>query len=495
MEFTLKAVSPETAKTGCVVIPVTQGRCLTASAQALDQACEGQLSRVLKCGDLPAETGKTLLLHGLQGITAPRILLVETGEDQRVKESTYRAMVRAVAQNLDTMGSKDALLCLTELEVVGRNGTWVLEQTVLTLREQRYRIPKQTQEPRPVSIWKKTILLSPAGVPPKEAQAIIGRAQAVANGMDLTRDLGNLPPNLVTPTYLADVAQSLGKEWDIKVRVLDRQAMEKLGMGALLAVSAGSHQPPRFIIMEYAGAGNRKKPVVLVGKGITFDTGGISLKPAPEMDEMKFDMCGAASVLGTMRAVAEMKLPLNLVVLVPTCENMPGGGATRPGDVVQSLSGQTIEILNTDAEGRLILCDALTYAERFNPEAVIDVATLTGACVIALGHEAAGLMGNDDELRQALQSAGDYSGDRAWPLPLWEEYQEGLKSNFADMANIAGRPAGTITAASFLARFTKKYSWAHLDIAGVAWRSGKEKGATGRPVKLFCRYLIERALG
>jgi leucyl aminopeptidase len=285
----------------------------------------------------------------------------------------------------------------------------------------------------------------------------------------------------------------LGKQWKLKVEVLEQAHMEKLGMGALLAVAAGSRQPPKLIVMHYAGAAKNQKPVVLVGKGITFDTGGISLKPAPEMDEMKFDMCGAASVFGTMRAVAEMKLPINLIGVIPTCENMPDGNATRPGDIVRSMSGQTIEILNTDAEGRLILCDALTYAEKFQPDTIIDVATLTGACVIALGHEAAGLFANDDKLCEKLKAAGDYTGDRAWPMPLWEEYQDGLKTNFADMANVAGRPGGSITAASFLARFTRKMRWAHLDIAGVAYKGGKDKGATGRPVKLFCRYLIQRS--
>ena len=494
MEFTLKVAHPASTKTACVVIPVTGGRCLTPAAQALDQASEGRLTQILKRGDLAAEAGKTLLLSGLEGVTASRVLLVEMGEDP-LKDSTFRTLVCSVEQALANTAVKEVLCTLTELEVPGRDGAWVLEQTVLTLREQRYRIQKQTQTPKPPSPWKKIALLVPPSLSLKKAQGFVEQAQAVANGTDLTRDLGNLPPNLCTPVHLAETAQAVGKDWGLKVRVLDRADMEKLGMGALLAVAAGSHRPPQFIIMEYAGGKARAKPVVLVGKGITFDTGGISLKPAPEMDEMKFDMCGAASVLGTMRALAEMKLPLNVVALIPTCENMPGGGATRPGDVVKSLSGQTIEILNTDAEGRLILCDALTYAERFEPAVVVDVATLTGACVIALGHEAAGLMANDELLRNELQAAGDYSGDRAWPLPLWEEYQEGLKSNFADMANVAGRPAGTITAASFLAYYTKRYRWAHLDIAGVAWRSGKEKGATGRPVRLFCRFLQQRCQG
>jgi leucyl aminopeptidase len=316
---------------------------------------------------------------------------------------------------------------------------------------------------------------------------------AIGGGMELARDLGNLPPNVCTPTYLAETAVRLGREWKLAVEVLDQKVMDKLAMGSLLSVSKGSHQPPKFIILRYSGAGKKDRPVVLVGKGITFDTGGISLKPSAEMDEMKYDMCGAASVLGTLRAVANLDLKLNVVGLIPACENMPGGAASRPGDIVTSMSGQTIEILNTDAEGRLILADALTYAERFAPQAVVDIATLTGACVIALGHVCSGLFSNKDDLARELLAAGAESCDRVWQLPLWEEYQEQLRSNFADFANVGGRPGGSVTAACFLSRFTKKYDWAHLDIAGTAWKSGKEKGATGRPVPLLTAFLMKRA--
>ena len=328
-----------------------------------------------------------------------------------------------------------------------------------------------------------------------ELDTAVLQGHAIATGMALAKDLGNLPGNICTPTHLAETAESLGKQHKFDVEVLDRDDMEKLGMGSFLSVARGSHQPPKFIVMHYKGGKAKAKPVVLVGKGITFDTGGISLKPAAEMDEMKYDMCGAASVLGTFKAVAQMGLPINLVGLIPTTENMPGGGATKPGDVVTSMSGQTIEVLNTDAEGRLILCDALTYAERFKPECVIDVATLTGACVVALGKIPSGLLANDDELAAEILRRGTESGDRAWQLPLWDEYQELLKSNFADMGNIGGRYAGTITAACFLSRFTKDYKWAHLDIAGTAWVSGDAKGATGRPVPLLSAFLIGRALG
>ena len=323
-----------------------------------------------------------------------------------------------------------------------------------------------------------------------EAGLVLGRALGAA--MNQARRLADLPGNICTPSYLAETAQTMAAQHALTVTVLERADMEALGMGSLLSVARGSVEPPKFIVLEYRGAGD-KKPVVLVGKGITFDSGGISLKPGEGMDEMKYDMSGAAAVLATMNAVAELKLAINLVVIVPTCENLPAGNANKPGDIVRSMSGQTIEVLNTDAEGRLILCDALTYAERFKPAAVIDVATLTGACVIALGHVTSGLYANDDALARDLLQAAEVSGDRAWRMPLFDDYQEQLKSPFADMANIGGRPAGSITAACFLSRFAKAYRWAHLDIAGTAWKSGASKGATGRPVPLLLHYLAARA--
>nr|MBP6712235.1 leucyl aminopeptidase [Propionivibrio sp.] len=325
------------------------------------------------------------------------------------------------------------------------------------------------------------------------AEDALLQGQAIAEGMALAKTLGNLPGNVCTPTYLADTALQIAEDHAIQCEILERADMEALGMHSLLSVAKGSHQPPKLIVLQYKGGEESDKPLLLIGKGITFDSGGISLKPGEGMDEMKFDMCGAASVLGTLKAVALMKLPINLTVIVPTTENMPGGAASKPGDIVASMSGQTIEILNTDAEGRLILCDALTYAERFSPDAVIDVATLTGACVIALGHVATGLFANDDALARELLSAGDEALDRAWQMPLWDDYQDLLTSNFADMANIGGRPAGSVSAACFLSRFAKKYEWAHLDIAGTAWKSGAEKGATGRPVPMLAHYLLKRA--
>ena len=360
--------------------------------------------------------------------------------------------------------------------------------------ESQYRFDGYKGTPEKYSPALKQISLNVSSKAEQTAvDAALRTSHAIATGIAFAKDLGNTPPNICTPAYLADAARTLVKQHGIKVDVLEQKEMEKLGMGSLLSVSSGSRNPPKFIIMQHDGGKKGAKPVVLVGKGITFDTGGISLKPAPDMDEMKYDMSGAGSVLGTMKAIALMKLPLNVVGLVPSCENMPDGKATRPGDIVKSMSGQTIEILNTDAEGRLILCDALTYAERYQPSAVVDIATLTGACVIALGHVASGMFANADGLADQLVTAGDRSHDRVWRLPLWDDYQEQLRSNFADMANIGGRPAGSVTAACFLSRFAKKFDWGHLDVAGTAYKSGREKGSTGRPVGLLCHFLMARA--
>jgi leucyl aminopeptidase len=357
-----------------------------------------------------------------------------------------------------------------------------------------YRFEQMKSEPAEVRRPLRKLTLSvPQRSDLSDGEAATARGLAIAHGMDFARDLGNLPGNICTPTYLADRAVELAREFpDVKVRVLERKEIEDLGMGSFLSVTNGSEQPPRFIIMEYDQAVRKQRPFVLVGKGITFDSGGISIKPATDMDHMKYDMCGAASVLGVFRTVAELKSKLNIVGLIPACENLPSGRATKPGDIVKSMSGQTVEVLNTDAEGRLILADALTYAERYEPEAVVDVATLTGAMVVALGHVACGVFSNNDALARALVAAGDDAYDRAWQLPLWEDYQEGLNSNFADFANVAGRAGGSITAACFLSRFTKRYDWAHLDIAGIAWKEGKDKGATGRPVPLLATWLLSQ---
>jgi leucyl aminopeptidase len=441
-------------------------------------------------GDLSGKVGSTLLLRALPGIAAERVLLVGLGARQEFGEAAYRDAVRAAALALRELSAKEAALFLVDLKVGSRALGWNLRHAVLGLRDTFYRFDQLKQKKSPEPALARVIL----PLPPAAALAqALTEAQATADGVALARTLGNLPSNICTPTYLADEAKKLARRFKLDVEILERRDMEKLGMGALLAVTRASHEPPKLIVLRYHGAAKSKAPIALVGKGITFDTGGISLKPAGEMDEMKFDMSGAGSVLGAINALAAMKAPVNVVGLVPTCENMPGGAAVKPGDVVTTMSGQTVEILNTDAEGRLILCDALTYAERYKPAAIIDIATLTGACVIALGHVATGLFSNQQQLADEVKASADDAWDRVWQMPLWEDYQEQLRSNFADMANIGGRPAGSITAASFLARFTRKQRWAHLDIAGTAWKSGRDKGSTGRPVPLLVRFALRHA--
>ena len=494
MEFSIKSGGPEKARCDCIAVGVFEARKLTVPAQKLDKASGGHLSGILRRGDMEGKSGSALLLHGTPGIAAGRVLLVGLGKVEEFGEKAYRDAVAAAVRALKDTGSKDVLISLSEQPVAKRNVAWRVRQGILAVHDTLYRPDQLKSKKDSAKPALDAIAFSVAAKDARSATNALTQGEAIAQGMNLTRELGNLPANICTPTYLAQQAQKLAREFKLKCTVLDRAQMEKLGMGSLLSVARGSHQPPRFIVLQYHGGKARAKPVVLVGKGITFDTGGIALKPGAEMDEMKYDMSGAASVLGTFRALAAMKLPLNVVGLIPTTENMPGGAATRPGDIVTSMSGQTIEILNTDAEGRLILCDALTYAERFEPDCVVDIATLTGACVIALGAVATGLMANDDNLAGELLDAGQGSGERAWQLPLWEDYQEMLKSNFADIPNISGsRGAGTITAACFLARFTKKYRWAHLDIAGTAWPSCTEKGSTGRPVPLLTHFLLKRA--
>ncbi len=489
MEFSIKTLSPETAKAGCVVVGVHAGKDLTPAAKRLDQAARGALRRALD--DLAGKAGSTLLLRALPGVAAERVLLVGLGERKEFSETTYRDAVRGVAAALKDLGAKDAALFLVDMKVGERPLGWNVRHAVLAVRDAFYRFDslKSNKKPPLPALAHVVLPLSPKA----ELQQALDEAMATADGVELARTLGNLPPNICTPSYLAEEAKKLAREFKLALEVLERKDMEKLGMGALLAVTTGSHQPPKLIVLRYSGAAKSRKPLALVGKGITFDTGGISIKPAGEMDEMKFDMSGAGSVLGAIRALAAMKAPVNVVGVIPTCENMPGGHASRPGDIVTTLSGQTVEILNTDAEGRLILCDALAYAARFEPDAVVDIATLTGAMVIALGHVASGLFANDQKLADEIREAADEAWDRVWQMPLWEDYQEALRSNFADMANIGGRPAGSITAASFLARFTRKLRWAHLDVAGTAWKSGRDKGSTGRPVPLLVRFALRHA--
>jgi leucyl aminopeptidase len=492
LEFSINSLQPGRTKSGCVVVGVFESRQLSSAAKQLDQTAKGYLADIVRRGDIDGKVGTSLLLQNVAGVTAERVLLVGLGPEAEFGVRQYRDAMASAVRSINATGAKDAELHLTALALQGRDASFRVQQAVIITHEILYRFDamKSRKDAGSPTLRRLTLAVDKAEV--RQTEKAAAQAAAVALGMTLTKDLGNLPPNVCTPAYLASQARVLAKQYRMKVQVLERDEMAKLGMGTLLAVALGSAEPPKFIVLEHRGAGKDSKPVVLVGKGITFDTGGISIKPAAEMDEMKYDMSGAGTVLGVMKAVGEINLPLNVVGLIPTTENMPGSRATRPGDIVKSMSGQTVEILNTDAEGRLILCDALTYAERFNPAAVVDIATLTGACVIALGHVATGLFANDDALAQELLAAADAAHDRAWRMPLWDDYQEQLKSNFADFANIGGRPAGSVTAACFLARFTRKFKWAHLDIAGTAWRSGKEKGATARPVPLLMQFLLGR---
>ena len=497
MEFSIKQGSPEKLRSACVLVGVHDGGKLSDAAQALDKAAQHYISEIIARGDMTGKAATTLLLHKVPGVASERVLLLGLGKPAELDARQYRDCLRAAMRALQATSAKDALLYLAELPVKGRDSAWCISQTVLAAYESAYRFERLKSKAEKNGKALHKIQFGLLGAKPAASLDVaLTQAKAIAQGMVLAKDLGNLPGNVCTPTYLAEQALGLAKTHkSIKTSVLEEKDMKKLGMGSLLSVTQGSAEPAKLITMEYHGADKKQKPVVLVGKGITFDSGGISLKPGAEMDEMKYDMCGAASVLGTMQAIAEMGLKLNVVGIIPSSDNMPSGTATKPGDIVTSMSGQTIEILNTDAEGRLVLCDALTYAARFEPDTVIDIATLTGACIIALGHVASGLYSNQDKLAQELLAAGEQTQDRAWHMPLWEDYQSQLDSNFADMQNIGGRPAGSITAACFLARFTKEYRWAHLDIAGTAWKSGKDKGATGRPVPLLAQYLINRVAG
>ncbi len=494
MEFSIKSGSPEKQRSACVVAGVFDSRKLTLPAELLDKAANGYISDIIRRGDMEGKAGTTLLLHNVPGTLCDRVLLVGLGKEKDFREKEFGNAVRTAVKTLNETGAFDASIFLTELAVKKRSVAWRVRQTAIAALDATYKFDQFKSKKDEVRRPLRKLTL---GVERRNelglAEEALSQGIAIAEGMALAKTLGNLPPNICHPSYLAEQAQAMAAEFGLGCEILERADMEQLGMHSLLAVARGSHQPPKLIVLSYQGAKAGDKPIVLVGKGVTFDTGGISLKPSAEMDEMKYDMCGAASVLGTIQAVARMALPINLTVVVPATENMPGGSASRPGDIVTSMSGQTIEILNTDAEGRLILCDALTYAERFEPDTVIDVATLTGACVVALGNIATGLFANKDALARELLDAGDEAHDRAWHMPLWDDYQELLKSPFADMGNIGGRWGGSITAACFLSRFTKKFEWAHLDIAGTAWKSGADKGATGRPVPLLTHYLLQRA--
>jgi len=494
MEFIVKSGTPEKQRSGCIVVSVFESRKLSVVAQQIDAVSGGTISGILRRGDLEGRPGQTLLLHNIPSLPSERVLLIGCGKEKEFNENRYRDATAKAVTVLKDIGATEVTSYLTELDVKGRDISWKVRQAVEVTEAALYRFDQLKSKPdNSRRALRRMVLAVPKRSDLGPGEQAIREGRAVAEGVKLARDLGNLPGNLCTPAYLAEQATEIGKQYGLKTTVLERDDMEKLGMGALLSVSRGSRQPPKLIVLEYLGGKEGEPPVALVGKGLTFDAGGISIKPAANMDEMKYDMCGGASVLGAVKAAAELKLPINIVGIIPSSENLPDGDANKPGDIVTSMSGQTVEVLNTDAEGRLILSDALTYAERYKPAVVIDIATLTGACVIALGAHASGLLANNEQLAREILGAGKYTHDRAWQLPLWEDYQKQLDSNFADMANIGGREAGTITAACFLARYTKNFKWAHLDIAGTAWKTGKEKGATGRPVPLLVQYLINRA--
>ena len=426
----------------------------------------------------------TLMLGKVEGYKSKRVLVVGLGESPLTRKDFIKVL-KSLSSAMGNAKVKNVVIPFIEVE--DADEAWIQSSTARVLKNESYKVNKVGVQEDPSDIVLEAVNLYSKNNGASEIQ----KGVAVANGMALTRKLGDLPPNICTPTYLADAAKSLAKTYNLECEILEESEMESLGMNSLLSVSKGSSQPAKLISLSYSNNGNAA-PIVLVGKGVTFDSGGISLKPGSGMDEMKYDMCGAASVLGTMSAIAEMNLKVNLIVVVPAVENMPAHNASRPGDVVKSMSGQTIEILNTDAEGRLILCDALTYCEKYKPKTVIDIATLTGAVIIALGKHHSGVMSNDQSLADALKISGEAAQDTVWQLPLDDEYDDLLKSNFADMANIGGREAGTVTAACFLARYTKKYSWAHIDIAGTAWLGGSKKGATGRPVPLLTQYIMDQ---
>ncbi len=490
MKYSLLSTAVTAKATDCLVLGVwTKGR-LSAPAVAVDTALDGALSRVTGSGDVSGKVGDTLLLHPQSG-QAKRILLVGCGDEGALDARSYRKAVGAAIKALLKTTAKDAIVTLAELPLKDRDIAWATALLVQECDAAAYQYD-QTKSKKKPEYALKSVAVSAASADTRKAQTeAVKLGASIALGVAATKELGNLPGNICTPTYLADTAVKLGEKYkSISTKVLSEAQMKKLGMGSLLSVSAGSAQEAKLIVMEYKGAAKAdSKPVVLVGKGITFDTGGISLKPGLAMDEMKYDMCGAASVIGTLTAIAELGLKLNVVGVIAAAENMPGSKATKPGDIVTSMSGQTIEILNTDAEGRLVLCDALTYVERFKPRTVIDIATLTGAAVATFGDQTSALLSNNQPLADELLQLSQHTLDFAWQLPLWEEYQSLLDSNFADIANIGGPRGGTITAACFLSRFTKQYRWAHLDIAGTAWVSGAQKGATGRPVPLLVEYL------
>jgi leucyl aminopeptidase len=498
MQFETWSKGIATLEVDCLVVGLFEEGQLSEDARAVDSACGGRLKKLLGRGDFPGKLAETLLLADLPGIRATRLLLTGLGAKKAYNRKAWRKAWTAAVAALSKTGIESAALAIERPDTEELDDYYFGRAVAEIAETALYRINdlKSGKKPKPASLER--VLAGPVA---KSAAAAVSRGlthgAAIAEACKVQRDLANLPANVCTPIFLAEEGRALAKRCrSLRVRVLDEPAIRREKMGCLLAVSQGSAQPPRFIVIEHTASGKAARsahPVVLVGKGVTFDTGGISLKDPPAMDEMKFDMSGAAAVIASLTLAAALDLPLRVVGLVAAVENMPGSKAVKPGDIVTSASGQTVEILNTDAEGRLILCDALHYARRFKPAAVVDIATLTGACVIALGHHHSGAMGNDEALIKELVEAGLRADDRAWPLPVTEDYAEQLKSNFADFANIGGRDGGAITAAAFLGKFTQGMKWAHLDVAGTAYQSGAQKGSTGRPTPLLADFLIRRA--
>ena len=495
MEFIAIVDAKARAPTGCAAVGVYENGDLGASARHIDKQLEGLITRVQGSGDFAAKLGDALMLPQPSGATVSRLLLIGLGSRAAFGRKQYRKAMLSCAQALAKTGASDAAVYLAMEPVPDLDIQYRARIVAEVFLSQSYKIPDLKTSPKPKARRLATVNVVAADArAAKTAAEGLRMGAAIGSGLAFARDLANLPPNVCTPTYMGNRAQQLAKEFPrIKTKVLDEGGIRALKMGAFLAVTQGSVQPPRLIVCEYRGARKNMAPICLIGKGITFDSGGISLKDPPAMDEMKFDMSGGAAVLGTIRAIAELKLPINVVAIVAAAENMPSGNAVKPADIVTTMSGQTVEILNTDAEGRLVLCDAITYSRRYHPAAVVDVATLTGACIVALGNHVSGLMSNTPALAQELESAGTRADDRAWRLPIGEEYVDQLKSNFADIANVGGREGGACTAASFLGKFAKDLKWGHLDVAGTAWTSGAQKGSTGRPVPLLVDFLIHRA--
>ncbi len=494
MQYIATGSSAARQSTDCVIVGAYSKRGLNSAAEAIDAAADGYLSKLAKSGDLPGDKGETTLLRDLPGVKAKRVLVVGLGDKDDFCLRQLEAATESGVRALSKTSVKSISLNLGSNTERFTDSARVASACIAAAHRALYRFDQlKSKQPKTTSKIGKIEFGFSSRAACNKAKPAFKTANAIAEGVNLTKDLGNLPPNICTPDYLAKTSRKFASDYKkVTVQVMGMKDLKRLGMGAFISVTQGAERPPRLIVMHYKGAAAKEAPVALVGKGITFDTGGISLKPPAGMDEMKYDMCGAGSVIGAFKTIAMLQPKLNLVAVVAACENMPSGTATRPGDIVTTMSGQTVEILNTDAEGRLILCDALTYTKKFKPKAIIDVATLTGACVIALGEHFSGLMSPNDGLANDLLQSGVQAGDTAWRMPVTEEYQSPLSSNFADFANVGGRPAGATTAACFLWRFMKDQNWAHLDIAGSAWKSGSKKGATGRPVGLLVHYILDK---